>query len=80
MGALAGALLGMGLALVISTIGISMPPPPNANIGYTAFIRIVPATVIGAFFVGFIATVLASIYPAFKVSRIPVVDALRQNV
>ena len=80
VGALAGALLGMGLALLISTIGISMPPPPNANIGYTAFIRIVPATVIGAFFVGFIATVLASVYPAFKVSRIPVVDALRQNV
>jgi putative ABC transport system permease protein len=80
VGALLGALLGMLLALVISTIGISMPPPPNANIGYTAFIRIVPATVIGAFFVGFIATVLASVYPAFKVSRIPVVDALRQNV
>ena len=80
VGALAGALLGMLLAIVISAIGISMPPPPNANIGYIAFIRIVPATVIGAFFVGFVATVLASVYPAFKVSRIPVVDALRQNV
>ena len=76
VGALFGALLGMLLASVISAIGISMPPPPNANIGYTAFIRIVPATVIGAFFVGFIATVLASVHPAFKVSRIPVVDAL----
>ena len=29
---------------------------------------------------GFLGTVLASILPAFKVTRMQVVDALRQNV
>jgi len=80
VGAVLGVVLGIILAVVISAIGIPMPPPPNANIGYTAFIRVVPATVLGAFVVGFLATVLASLFPALKVSRVPVVDALRQNI
>ena len=79
-GALAGVVLGVIAALIISAIGIPMPPPPNANVGYTAFIRVVPGTLAGAFLVGFVATVLASLFPAYKVSRLPVVDALRQNV
>lgn len=75
-----GILLGMVLALGISAIGIPMPPPPNANLGYTAFIRIVPASVLGAFAIGWFATVLAALLPASRVTRIPVVDALRQNI
>jgi len=65
---------------VISAIGIPMPPPPNANLGYTALIRILPQEIATAFAVGFIATVGASILPARRVIRIPVVDALRQCV
>ena len=45
IGASVGALLGVALAVLISTVGIVMPPPPNANIGYTALIRIVPSVV-----------------------------------
>jgi putative ABC transport system permease protein len=67
------------LALGISAIGIPMPPPPNANVGYTALIRIVPSTVLVSFLIGFGATVLAAIFPARKVSATPVVDALRQG-
>ena len=80
IGAVMGALLGIGLAIGISAIGIPMPPPPNANLGYVAQIRIVPTAVLGAMSIGFIATVLASILPAIRVARVPVVDALRQNV
>lgn len=79
-GALIGVLLGILAALVISAIGIPMPPPPNANVGYTAFIRIIPLTLLTSGCVGFLGTVLASIVPAFKVTRLQVVDALRQNV
>ena len=57
-----------------------MPPPPNANLGYTAYIRIVPFNLLTSGLVGFVGTVLASIVPAFKVTRVPVVDALRQNI
>jgi len=74
-----GVTLGVALALAISAVGIPMPPPPNANIGYTAHIQIISSTLLMSFAVGFIATVMAAILPARRVSRTPVVDALRQN-
>ena len=80
IGATAGLLLGVLLAWIISAIGIPMPPPPNADIGYTAQIRIVPLVVAGAFATGVLATVLAAIAPALRVARTEVVEALRQNV
>lgn len=80
MGAALGVLLGIALGLAISAVGIQMPPPPNSNLGYVAEIRLVPSVLASAFATGWIATVLASIPPAWRVSRIPVVEALRQNV
>lgn len=80
IGASLGVLCGVALALAISAVGIPMPPPPNANIGYVASIRIVPVELVLAFLVGFAATVVASLVPARRLRRTPVVDALRQNV
>jgi len=80
IGALLGMLIGCLAAWLISAIGIPMPPPPNANLGYTALIRIVPETVISAGLIGFIATVLATIMPARRAARLDVVDALRHGV
>ncbi len=79
-GAVLGVVLGILLALLISAIGIPMPPPPNADLPYIAHIRIVPSVVAGAFAVGLIATVTAALWPAARVRRIQVVEALRQNV
>ena len=75
VGALAGALLAWG----ISAIGIPMPPPPNSNIGYTAAIRVVPRIVAAAALIAVAATVGAALVPAWRVARLPVVDALRRN-
>jgi putative ABC transport system permease protein len=80
IGGALGVLLGAALALVISAIGIPMPPPPNANIGYTASIRIAPSVVAMAFLVGVAATTIAAVWPALRVSRTPVAEALRANV
>ncbi len=80
IGAVAGIVLGCAAAVIISAIGIPMPPPPNANIGYTAFIRLVPSEIALAGGVGFLATCLAAILPARRASRLKVVDALRQGV
>jgi putative ABC transport system permease protein len=80
IGAAAGIVLGVFLAWVISAIGIPMPPPPNSNLGYTARIRVVPGQLGVAFAVGWIATMGASLLPARRITRIPVIDALRQNV
>jgi putative ABC transport system permease protein len=78
-GAIVGVALGVGLALMLSAVGIPMPPPPNSNVGYIAQIRLVPSVVFEAAIVGVVATTLAAVWPAWRVSRIPVVDALRSG-
>jgi len=80
IGSCAGILCGVLLAVVISAIGIPMPPPPNADMGYMAQIQIVPSVLLLAFIVGLLATVLAAILPARHISRTNIVDALRQNI
>jgi putative ABC transport system permease protein len=80
IGSALGVAIGCLLAVTISAIGIPMPPPPNANLGYTAFIQILPEVVLMAFVVGVVGTAMAALWPAVRVSRIPVVDALRANI
>jgi putative ABC transport system permease protein len=80
VGAIGGLVVGVLLALVISSIGISMPPPPNSNAGYTAIIRIVPSVLAGAFLVGVAASIGAAILPARRASRKDVAEALRHNI
>jgi putative ABC transport system permease protein len=79
IGAAGGTALGVILAAGISAIGIPMPPPPNSSLGYTAQIRVVPAQLGFAFAVGLIATIGASLLPARRIVKIPVIEALRQN-
>lgn len=79
LGACAGVVFGLILSHLISSIGIPMPAPPNSNQGYTALIRPDTAICVVAFAIGFAATALASVLPALRVSRTPVVDALRQS-
>ena len=80
LGALTGTALGCVAAMTISAIGIPMPPPPSADIGYIAYIRLVPLEIVLAAGIGFLATCLAAILPARRASRLIVVDALRQGV
>lgn len=80
IGSVGGMVLGCVLALLISAIGIPMPPPPNANLGYTAMIRIVPGEVALSGAIGFIATCLAAIRPARQASKMDVVEALRHGL
>lgn len=79
-GSVAGLALGIGLASMISASGIPMPPPPNANVGYTAYIRIVPAVCLIAFMIGTVATVVSALLTCRRPTRIPIADALRQNI
>jgi putative ABC transport system permease protein len=79
LGAALGAVIGTLTALAISAVGIPMPPMPNTEIGYTAYIRAVPSEIRLAAIIGFFATVLASIWPGLRASDLPVVEALRHN-
>ena len=80
LGSLLGVVAGSALAGMISGIGISMPPPPGSNVGYTASIRLVPWVLVVATLTGALAAVMAAVLPARRASRLPVVDALRQNI
>jgi len=77
VGATLGVILGVVIAALVSGIGIPMPPPPNAEVGYDAFIRIVPSVLFQSWIVGLLATVIASFYPAYRTTRISILDALR---
>ena len=80
LGAGLGVVFGVALAWGISGIGIEMPPLPNSDIGYTAYIHLVPRVIIIAFGVGAVATLLASLLPAYRVARLPIAESLRKNV
>jgi putative ABC transport system permease protein len=80
LGSVLGVAAGAALALGISAVGIEMPPPPNADLGYTAFIRLVPGVLAAAFVVGTFAGTLAGVMPSIKIARIPPVEALRKSV
>lgn len=82
LGLVAGA-LGVGVALmlgeIISAVGIPMPPPPGMSHGYTGRIDISAALAVQGFLLAFFATVIASLLPAWKASRMNIVDALRHH-
>lgn len=79
MGALIGVALGFALASVISSIGIPMPPAPGMSRGFTGAIRITAPLVGEGILMALGTTVVASLYPAWKASRLTIVDALRHN-
>jgi putative ABC transport system permease protein len=80
LGALGGVVVGIALAKAISLVGISMPPPPNADQGYVSHILVVPNVVALSFIVGVLAAVLASLRPARAISRKLIAEALRESV
>lgn len=77
VGALAGTLLGWGLATLISWIGIDMPPPPGMARGFVGGVSVTMEIAGRAFSIGVGTAVLASLLPALRGSRLSVVDALR---
>jgi putative ABC transport system permease protein len=77
VGGLIGLALGMVLAKLISLVGIPMPPPPGMGRGFTGQIRVSWGLAAEALALALVTTVLAGIYPAWKASRMTIVDALR---
>ena len=74
-----GIAIGITLAVVISSVGIPMPPPPGRQVGYSGEILVTAGGVALAFTVGVLAATIASVYPAWKASKLQIVDALRHN-
>ena len=79
-GSAAGVALGAALAVAISAVGIPMPPPPNADMGYLSRILVVPQVMALSFAVGVAAALCASVLQARRASRMDIAEALRQGV
>lgn len=77
IGGLVGVALGSMLGFVISTIGIPMPPPPGMAHGFVAKISITPSLAFEAMVLAIFPTVVASVIPAWKASRMNIIEALR---
>lgn len=80
IGGLLGTGLGYGLAELISHVGIPMPPPPGMEEGYLGEVRVTWNLLLSAFSMAFLTTLLAGLYPAWKASRMEIVNALRHNI
>jgi len=79
VGGLIGLILGTVLAHVISKIGIPMPPPPGAARGFTGEIRLSWTLAATSYLLSIGTSTLASMFPAWKASRINIIDAIRHN-
>jgi len=78
-GGIVGLVLGYVLAALISAVGIPMPPPPGMARGYIGQILINLSLASDAMILALVTTLVASIAPAWKASRMNIVDALRHN-
>lgn len=79
LGGVIGIILGYLLASLISAVGIPMPPAPGMSRGFIASILITPAIARDALLLAVSTTLIASIYPAWRASRLNIIDALRHN-
>lgn len=79
IGGVAGLVFGLLLASAISAVGIPMPPPPGMARGFTGEILITWPLILESLALALTTTLLASLYPAWKASRMEIVNALRHN-
>jgi len=79
LGGIVGVAAGYLLATLISAVGIPMPPAPGMSRGFIAAIMITPGIVGEALLLALSTTLVASIYPAWRASRLVIVEALRHN-
>ena len=75
-GAVAGALLALGVSVLLMLFPLQMPPPPGRSVGYPLSISIDPALYLLTMLAMVLLTLLASLVVARKTVHMPVVDAL----
>jgi len=79
VGSVVGAAFGLALAVALNAVGIPMPAPPGMSHGFNAGVEVSALLVATAVGIGALAAAIASLPPAMRASRLPAVDALRQN-
>lgn len=79
LGGAGGLVLGFVLANAISAVGIPMPSPPGMEIDVRGKIMLTWPLAAGGFVIAVLTSLAASLYPAWKASRLEIVNALRHN-
>lgn len=76
VGAVAGALLALGVSLMLYVVPVTMPPPPGSTRGYALNIDIDPVLYVGTVLAMVVLAMVASAWIARKTVNLAVVDAL----
>lgn len=76
LGGGSGLAVGTLLSLAINRANVMLPPPPGYTSGYRLQILLVPQNLALVFAISFITAVLSSLAPAWRASRLKIVDAL----
>lgn len=79
IGGIIGIILGAIITAAIAKIGISMPPAPGLTFSWVSEPMLVPSTLIFAFVLSLITSLVSSLYPAYKASRLEIAEALRRT-
>jgi len=77
IGGIIGVIAGVVFTSIISYIGIVMPPPPGATVYWLNQPMIVPLSLVYTFLMALIISIISSLYPAYKASRLQITEALR---
>ena len=77
IGALLGVVIALVAAMALGLMAIELPPPPGLARGYVAALLLAPSTVIEVVVVACVTTTIAALYPAYRASRMVIVDAIR---
>lgn len=80
LGALLGILIGMGIITILLRQGIVMPPPPMMSVPFHVQFFIPWANLPWTFLLCVLAAGGAGVFPALKMARMGVVEALGRNV
>lgn len=76
-GVTVGIVLAFVAASILDALQLPMPPPPGFAMGYTARVALEGDMLLRVALLGWGATIVASVYPAWRASRMQIVDALR---
>ena len=76
-GGLLGILIGAGVTWLVRSVGIPMPPPPGATMTWVSEPQIVPSVLGFVFLLALLTSLISSLYPAYKASRLEIAQALR---
>jgi len=77
IGGAIGILVGMIVVWGFATAGIVMPPPPGGTFKWISAPSVVPSLVISTFFLSIFIGGISALYPAYRASKLVIVEALR---